>query len=133
MREYFLSVWEPAPVLGAFLATKFRGVVGYADEVEKSAGNWQPVITERTYSGDVLRVALKNQNSGGVNDNLVVDNRISIVADPYALKHFSLMRYVCWMGVRWKISSVDASQRPRLILTIGEVYNGNEIRTSEPS
>ena len=32
------------------------------------------------------------------------------------------MRYVEFMGAKWKISSVEV-QYPRLILTVGGVYN----------
>jgi hypothetical protein len=34
-----------------------------------------------------------------------------------------MMRYVEWMNARWKITSIDV-KRPRVILTIGGVYNG---------
>jgi hypothetical protein len=34
------------------------------------------------------------------------------------------MRYVEWGGVRWVVVDVDAGQPPRLILRLGEVYNG---------
>jgi hypothetical protein len=35
------------------------------------------------------------------------------------------MLYVEFMGAKWKISNVEV-QYPRLILTIGEVYNGEQ-------
>jgi hypothetical protein len=34
------------------------------------------------------------------------------------------MRYVEFMGAKWKVSSVDATKRPRLVLTLGGLYNG---------
>jgi hypothetical protein len=33
------------------------------------------------------------------------------------------MRYVEWAGVRWTVQDVEV-QRPRLLLRLGEVYNG---------
>ena len=33
------------------------------------------------------------------------------------------MRYVHWMGALWEVNSVEVLN-PRLILTIGGVYNG---------
>jgi hypothetical protein len=111
---------------------KFRGKVGYVDTVDDGTGIWLPVATERTYSGDIIRTGSKIQNSGGTNDNIVIDNRISILADPYAFKNFSLIRYVNWMGINWKVTSIDV-QRPRLILTIGEVYNGNKTGAEQSS
>ena len=101
---------------------KFYGDIGYAEQVETAPGVWQEQITTRKYSGDVIRVSSKTQSGSNLNDNLTVDNKISIVADPFAYANFSSMRYVDWMGALWKINSVEP-QRPRLILSIGGVYN----------
>lgn len=45
----------------------------------------------------------------------------SMVLD--STKIFHTMKYVVWMGASWKITSIEV-QRPRLLLTIGGVYNG---------
>ena len=107
---------------------KFYGLVGYCETVEGTGdeeGVWKPRITEeRKYYGDVLRNTRKwDNNNESINDNLNVNNSISIVADAYAYEHFFAMKYVKWMGTYWKITNVEV-QRPRLILTIGGVYNG---------
>lgn len=104
---------------------KFYGMVGYAETAETSPGVWTEKITERAYYGDVYRNVRNLQNSGNVNDDINVNNQISIVADPYAFENFHAMRYVIFMDTKWKITSVDV-QYPRLILTLGGVYNGNE-------
>lgn len=104
---------------------KFHGKIGYAQSTETAPGVWTDVITEREYFGDALRESRQWQNSGQLNDNLVVGNRISIVADDYATTNFAAMRYVIWLGVYWKVSSVEVN-RPRLILSLGGVYNGNK-------
>jgi hypothetical protein len=101
---------------------KFYGIVGYAKTTETAPGVWAEVITERNYSGDVIRNTRRLQSSENLNDDLVINNIISIIADPYAYQNFHTMRYVYWMGVFWKITSVEV-QRPRLLLTIGGVYN----------
>ena len=101
---------------------KFCGVIGFAETIEKVPGVWREKITTRKYSGDVIRNVSKVREGEGLNDNLTLDNKISIVADPFAYKNFSTMRYIQWMGALWKITSVEV-QRPRLILTIGGVYN----------
>jgi hypothetical protein len=101
---------------------KFYGEIGYAETVETAPGVWQEQITKRQYFGDVVRNVSKMRDGENLNDNLTIDNRLSIVADPYAYEKFHAMRYVNWMGVLWKITSVEV-QRPRLILTIGGVYN----------
>lgn len=103
---------------------KFSGLIGFAVEDEESApGVIKDSIVERRYFGDVIKTTSKMQNGENLNDNLTIDNKLSIVADPFANEHFYSMRYVLWMGAPWKITSVDV-QRPRLILTVGGVYNG---------
>lgn len=102
---------------------KFYDVVGYAETKETTSGVWTEVITESRYFGDVIKNTRRLENGIGVNDNVVVNNVISIVADAYAYQHIFAIRYVKWMGVAWKVKNVDV-QAPRLLLTIGDVYNG---------
>lgn len=79
---------------------------------------------ERPYYGDVLSANRRlESSSNGVNDNLTISNRISIVADAFAEQNFFAIRYAEWNGCKWKVTSVEV-QRPRLILTLGGVYNG---------
>lgn len=104
---------------------KFHGKVGYSHSVETSTGVWTDEIYERDYFGDVIRESRQWTNPGQVNDDLVINNRISIVADDFAYGNFSAMKYVIWNRVYWKVTSVE-TQRPRLILSLGGVYNGNK-------
>ncbi|NBI91912.1 hypothetical protein D3Z45_15360 [Lachnospiraceae bacterium] len=104
---------------------KFYGAIGYAKTVETKPGVWRPKIIEKQYFGDLTRNTRRYESSGQVNDNLNIANEISIVADPYARQNFHSMRYVEFMGAKWKITSVEV-QYPRLILTIGGVYNDGE-------
>ena len=60
--------------------------------------------------------------SFSINDNLNISNEFSIIADPFAYENFQNMRYIVFMGAKWKITSVEV-QYPRLILTVGGVYN----------
>lgn len=104
---------------------KYYGVIGFANTKETSPGVWTEEITERPYMGDVLRFNKRYEaRSDEVNDNININNQISIVGDPFAYEHFAYLRYVEWMGVKWKVSSVEI-QYPRLILNIGGVYNGD--------
>lgn len=102
---------------------KFYGVIGYATTVETKPGVWEEQITERKYYGDLIRNTRRLESSGNLNDNVTINNEISIVADPYAYENFHSMRYVKFMGTAWKITSADV-QYPRLILSVGGVYNG---------
>lgn len=111
---------------------KFYGPVGYAETQETAPGVWTEVISERAYRGDIIRNTRRLDGSEYLNDNVSVQNQISIVADAYAYEHFFDIRYVRWMGADWKVSSVEV-QRPRLILTLGGVYNGDPSRTPRDS
>lgn len=102
---------------------KFYGQVGYADQVETSPGVWKETIVEYVYSGDLLRNRMRYQSADKLNDDLNIANEVSILADPFAMENFHKMRYVKFHGSCWKISDVEV-QYPRLILTIGGVYNG---------
>lgn len=101
---------------------KYYGAIGYAETVETKPGVWKEQITERMYYGDLLRNTSRFQNADKLNDDINVSNEISIVADPYANQNFHLMRYIEYMGAKWKIANVEV-QYPRLRLTIGGVYN----------
>lgn len=102
---------------------KFYGAIGYAKTVETMPGVWTEQITERNYYGDVIRNSRRLQSSDKVNDDININNQISIVADPYAINNFHSMRYAEFMGAKWKISDVEV-QYPRLLLTLGGLYNG---------
>lgn len=104
--------------------TKWFGEIGYAESVETTPGVWEEQITKRSYFGDVNRNTRRLQTTDQVNDNLEVSNEISIVADPYAYQNFHAMRYVEWMGTKWKVSTVDV-QYPRLTLSLGGVWHGD--------
>lgn len=102
---------------------KFYGAIGYVMEMKETApGVWQEQIIERNYIGDVLKNASTWRDGENLNDNLNVENRLSIVADPFAYENFHAMRYVIWMGAKWKITKIEVN-RPRLLLMIGGVYN----------
>ena len=102
---------------------KFYGKIGYAMIKETTPGVWVEEIVERSYYGDVIRNIRRLQGSENLNDDINVSNEISIVADAFANQNFYSMRYVEYMGAKWKVSSVEVKY-PRLILNIGGVYNG---------
>ena len=104
---------------------KFYGVVGFVDTVETEPGIWEEKVTERTYSGDLVRNSRRLQSYDSVNESITISNEISIIADPYAEQNFHAIRYAVFMGTKWKIESVDV-QYPRLTLTMGGKYNGQE-------
>lgn len=105
---------------------KWYGEIGYAEMVETSPGVWTERITKRNYFGDVVRNSSRwSTSSDSTNDDLNIDNQISIVADPFAYQNFHKMKYIAFMGAKWKITKVEP-QHPRLILSVGGVYNGEQ-------
>ena len=102
---------------------KYYGLIGYAETVETAPGVWKEQITERVYYGDVIRNSRRLQSTEHLNDDVNISNQISIVADPYAINNFHSMRYAEFMGAKWKVSDIEV-QYPRLLLTLGGLYNG---------
>lgn len=103
---------------------KYYGAIGYAESVETSPGVWDEQIIERNYYGDIVRNIRNLQSTEHLNDDVNVTNQISIVADPYAIANFHCIRYATYMGVKWKVPTVEV-QTPRLVLSLGGIYNGD--------
>lgn len=104
---------------------KFYGIIGYVGQTESVAGVYSEEVTEKAYKGDILRNTKRWERTENLNDDLAVNNLFSIVADSFAIANLQAMRYVKWSGSSWKITNVEI-QRPRIIITIGGIYNGNE-------
>lgn len=102
---------------------RWYGEIGYAETVETSPGVWEEVVVpHEDYSGDMISLSRSLRNSGEINDSVGIGMELSIVADPYALSHFSNMRYVTYMGAKWKVRNVTVLY-PRLNISLGEEYN----------
>ena len=109
---------------------KYYGSIGFIEYVTKPGGVFEERYTERKYRGDLIRNSRRYETSDKLNDDLTVNNEISIVADVYAFQNFHHMRYAEFMGTKWKINNITV-ERPRLILTIGGVYNGQQAEPSQ--
>lgn len=102
---------------------KFYGEIGYAIPKETSPGINVEEIVIKNYYIDIIKNGRSLQNTGSVNDGISINNSFSIIANPYATENYFFMRYITFNGVKWKITNVDV-QTPRLIITVGGVYNG---------
>ena len=106
---------------------KYHGIVGYAitEENPPGSGKWVDRVIEKHYYGDTVKfTSSKWTNGTSTNDDLEITNNLSIVADPFAYQNFHAIKYAEFMGVMWKVTSVEI-QSPRLILTLGGEWNGN--------
>ena len=101
---------------------KFCGVIGYVVTKETEPGIYEEQIIESEYYGDVIRNTRRLREANKVNDDINISNQFSIIADPFANHNFHAMRYIVFMGTKWKITEVEV-QYPRLILSVGGLYN----------
>lgn len=102
---------------------RFCGLIGYVLTVETEPGIYEEEEIVNEYFGDIIRNSRRLQTTNKVNDDINISNQISIIADPFANQNFHAMKYVEYMGAKWKITDVEV-QYPRLILSVGGVYNG---------
>lgn len=101
--------------------SKYYGKIGFAIQTETSPGIWEDSIEERPYKGDVLQNSRRYETSENINDDFVVSNRFSIVSDAYLYSHIPALRYLEYMGAKFKIASVSI-ERPRVEISVGGVY-----------
>ena len=105
---------------------KYCGRIGLAVSVETAPGVWEDRIVVKKAYGDLVRDNRRLQNNSKLNDDVNISNSFSIVADKQAYASFHSIRWLEYMGVKWKVESVDASNPPRLTLDVGGLYNEAE-------
>lgn len=108
---------------------RFYGEVGYAPTVVDDYGVATVDVIKRNYHGNVITLNSKWQPNGNVNDDIRVSHQISILADPYAIENFPYIKYVEWLGIKWEVVNSKV-EFPRIILSLGGVYNGDQTRSS---
>lgn len=102
---------------------KYHGYIGYGVDTETYPGVWEDVITERDYTGDVLKNRTNIQQNATVSASLTLNNYFSIIGDEFAFDNVYSIRYVTYLNKKFKVTGVEI-ERPRLILTVGGLYNG---------
>jgi hypothetical protein len=104
---------------------KYYGKIGFGQTSEIKPGVWKDTIVEKNYYGDILQNFVRNDNTQQVNDNLNISNRFSIVSDPFATQNYYSIKYLEYLGVKWKVTTVEL-QYPRLILYVGGAWNADK-------
>lgn len=102
---------------------KFAGLVTYVTQVESRPGIWTDESISRLMRGDMLRKGSVGQNDDKVNSDISLNHRVSLVGDEYALNNYYDIKHIQLNGREWEVTSVEV-QHPRLILTIGGLWNG---------
>ncbi len=101
------------------------GFLTYERDPDNPTG-WLPKMVKETYYGDVLKVYKSDKEiSNQIADDITINNRISIIADPFAMNNFHQIKYIEFMGAKWKVTSVDV-RYPRLDIYMGSVYKEEE-------
>lgn len=108
---------------------KFSGYIGFVKNETVRPGVTKNVAIEKPYRGDVSGLIFQWESSGQVNDNVDLDNTLTIVADSYMLENVYAIKYVIIRGTAWRVTRIR-ERFPRLVLTIGGVYNGEKASTS---
>lgn len=103
---------------------KFYGNVGFGVTKETSPGVWEESIVDRQYAGDISKNSRRYSTSDKVNDDISLDLTVSIIADPFFFQNIGNIKYVEYLGSKWKVSSIEL-QYPRLNLSIGGLYHGD--------
>lgn len=103
---------------------KYYGKIGFATTSESVSrpGVWEESIVEKYYYGDVIKASRKIVSNDKVNDDILIENRLSIIMDPYISENVFSIKYVEFMGSKLKVSDVDLKY-PRMILKLGGLYN----------
>lgn len=103
---------------------KFSGPVGFAIYSEVTPGVWDTIIVEKPYKGDVEQELRRLYPTDDKNDNINIDDRIRITANPFALQNYQQIKFVEHMGCCWTVKTVDIRNYPSMYLYLGGVYNG---------
>lgn len=102
---------------------KFYGKIGFTVMMETLPDVWEPVETVKDYFGDLTRNQRRWNNGESVNENIEVSNEVSLVMDDFLQENAGALKWVEAMGAKWKVNSITIDY-PRLVLTLGGVYNG---------
>lgn len=101
---------------------KCSGIIGYALSQEITPGVWVDSIVEKKYFGELVRDNRRIVDKNQINDAISINNNISVVTNKFMLENLSFMKYMSFMKSKWKISNVEVKP-PRLIITLGDMYN----------
>jgi hypothetical protein len=102
---------------------KFTGLVGYVTQAETVPGVWSSIENSVVMRGDIIRQSSNSQNGDKVNNDITLNHRVSLLGDAYSFGNYYNIGWIEIDGRKWEVSSVEI-QRPRIIATLGGVWNG---------
>lgn len=109
---------------------KYYGHIGFATPIsDERPGVTYDDIVERPYYGEIIRNARRVQSGDKVNEDLTLSNQISLLLDPYLTKNYYNIRYLTFMGAKWRVTNIEM-RYPRMIIDIGGLYAEQPIDSS---
>ncbi len=102
---------------------KYAGLVCYVTQEEKVPGVWTPLENPVLMKGDIIRQSSNYQDNGKINSDISLNHRVSLVGDAYAFDNYYNIKWIMLDGRKWEVTSVEI-QRPRIIVSIGGLWNG---------
>jgi hypothetical protein len=103
--------------------SRYAGLVGYVTQEENVPGVWSSVDKSVMMKGDLIRQSSSVQNGDKVNSDVTLNHRVSLLGDAYAFNNYFNLKWIELNGQKWEVSSIEL-QRPRIIVTVGGVWNG---------
>lgn len=102
---------------------KYCGNIGFVKTVDNGYGEWLPEVTEKQYYGDITRNYRRWDTPDKVNGDVTLSNTFSVIGDVFAYDNIGYMKYLTYLGQKWNINGVDLSTYPRIMITVGGLYN----------
>lgn len=97
--------------------------IGFGEkEVETSPGVIEVIEVEKDYYAELFTNNYGWDRNETLNDNISFNNRLSFIADNFALQNFQDIRYIIYLNTKWKVEKVEIS-RPRITVSFRGVYN----------
>lgn len=101
-------------------------ILGFSStsEVETRPGVWSKQTREKRHRADVLSYNRNFDSGTNVNEDVTLRNRYSIVMKKNEADQYTEIKYIGVDGIKWKVTAIEFLP-PRLILTVGGLYNGD--------
>ena len=101
---------------------KYYGRIAYSYRDETEPGIYDEGYHEQYYYGDVDQIGRRLENQSQINDDVKANVSISVLADADLNNHFGSIRWVEFMGQKWKAETVNIKP-PRLNIILGALYH----------
>lgn len=103
--------------------TKQSGKLGYSIEQDKGHGVIEESPYEVKVAGNLLRDNPRMGYGDSINGTLSMSMSFSFIADKFAIKNATKIRYLILNGEAWTVNTIQIVH-PRITVELGGAYNG---------